>query len=37
MEYKCYYIVCINININTYTMVAIVGNSTIVADALDRF
>ena len=37
MEYRCYYIVFINININIYKMVPIVVNSTIVGDALDRF
>ena len=37
MEYICYYIVFINININIYKMVAIVVNSSIVGDALARF
>ena len=35
MKYICFYIVFINININIY--LAIVVNSTIVGDALDRF
>ena len=37
MKYICYYIVFINININIYKIVAIVVNSTIVGDVLDRF
>ena len=37
MEYKWYYIVFINININMYKMVAIVVYSTIVCNALGRF
>ena len=37
MKYICHYIVFINININIYKIVAIVVNSTIVGDVLDRF
>ena len=37
MKYICYYIVFINMIINIYKIIAIVVNSTIVVDALDRF